>query len=437
MRKNNKEFIVLVVLAVIMIAVLFIKMPNDNAKGSTPKIDINSLSDNSTDDDIVELWKEDISYLAKNLKSKHKNLYHTISKSEFKKETNLLLEKIPDLNNIGRVIGLKSLVAKIGDGHTTVKENMNVRYFPLKFMMFENGIVVTNTTEEYKEILGTKLVQIGNEPVENIIEKMEDMISRDNEVQLLKGTLNYLINADFLYEYGYIKDIKGSKYVFHNSEGEKITLDLKSLSTQSNEKWVSIVSKYPKIADMSYIKNTNNPYWYEYLSQEKLLYFQYNVCMNNKERPINEFIDELSAFIEDKDVKKFVFDMRFNGGGDSRIIEPLIDELAKNKAINTKDNLYVVIGGDTFSSAILNTLSMKKETNATIIGSPTGGKPNHYGEIKTFRLPNTGITIQYSTKYFKHSEKDEDSIYPDIHIKYYLDDFINGIDPVMKEITKK
>jgi C-terminal processing protease CtpA/Prc len=122
--------------------------------------------------------------------------------------------------------------------------------------------------------------------------------------------------------------------------------------------------------------------------------------MNNKERPINEFIDELSAFIEDKDVEEFVFDMRFNGGGDSRIIEPLIDELAKNKAINTKDNLYVVIGSDTFSSAILNTLSMKKETNATIIGSPTGGKPNHYGEIKSFRLPNTGITIQYSTKYF-------------------------------------
>ncbi|GMQ62560.1 S41 family peptidase [Vallitalea maricola] len=437
MEKNNKEYIVLVVLAIIMIAVLFIKMPKDNAEGSIPKIDINSLSDNGNYEDIIELWRQDISYLAKNLKSRHKNLYHTISKNELGKETNLLLEKIPDLNNIGRVIGIKRLVAKIGDGHTTVIENMNVRYFPLKFMIFEDGIVVTNTTQEYKEILGTKLIQIGNEPVENIIDKMGDMISRDNDVQLLKGTLNYLINADFLYEYGYIKDIKESKYVFQNSEGEKITLDLKSLSTQSNNKWVSIVSKYPKIADMIYIKNTNNPYWYEYLSEEKLIYFQYNVCMNNKEKPINEFIDELSAFIEDKEVEKFVFDMRFNGGGDSRIIEPLIDKLAKNKAINTKDNLYVVIGSDTFSSAILNTLSMKKETNATLIGSPTGGKPNHYGEIKTFKLPNTGITIQYSTKYFKHSNNDEDSIYPDINIKYYLDDFINGVDPVMNKIMKK
>ncbi|WP_159433538.1 hypothetical protein [Proteiniborus sp. DW1] len=39
-----------------------------------------------------------------------------------------------------------------------------------------------------------------------------------------------------------------------------------------------------------------------------------------------------------------------------------------------------------------------------------------------------------STKYFQHRDVDTDSIYPDIEVENTFEDYINGIDPVMKKI---
>jgi C-terminal processing protease CtpA/Prc len=96
--------------------------------------------------------------------------------------------------------------------------------------------------------------------------------------------------------------------------------------------------------------------------------------------------------------------------------------------------VFAIIGKKTGSSAILNSMQLKRELGAIFIGKPTGGKPNHYGDVKYFGLPNSEISIQYSTKYFKVSEKNQLSIIPDIRVKDVSKDYFAGKDPVMKTI---
>ena len=72
-------------------------------------------------------------------------------------------------------------------------------------------------------------------------------------------------------------------------------------------------------------------------------------------------------------IKKVIFDMRHNGGGSSAQGTALIKAIAKKKNINQKGTLFVVIGRQTFSSAIINTVDFKKHTQATILGEPTAG----------------------------------------------------------------
>jgi hypothetical protein len=127
--------------------------------------------------------------------------------------------------------------------------------------------------------------------------------------------------------------------------------------------------------------------------------------------------------------------MRLNGGGNSLIAEPLIEGIKQRPAINSKGHLFVVIGGKTFSSAILNALKFKNETEAIFVGEPTGGKPNHFGEIKLFVLPRSWIVVSYSTKYFKHSPEDTPSLYPDIDVGVSFSDFMECRDPVYEAIT--
>jgi C-terminal processing protease CtpA/Prc len=136
-------------------------------------------------------------------------------------------------------------------------------------------------------------------------------------------------------------------------------------------------------------------------------------------------------------VDKLVIDLRNNSGGNSGIMDPLIDELAQNKKINKEGSLFVIIGRQTFSSAILNAIDLKNKTKAILVGEPTGGKPNHFGEIKTLKLPNTHSVVTYSTKYFTHATEDTPSLMPDILIELYFRDYLGKQDPFLEAVWGK
>lgn len=382
-------------------------------------------------------WQKDIHYLSKELEAKHKNMYHTISKKEFKAQKEKLIKALPQLTEMEKIIGLKSLVAKIEDGHTAVYDNTLIHLFPFKVMTFEEGIYIINAPEAYADLIGTRIKQIGNLPVDDIIMTLSDMVSRDNAIQRMSNATNNLFIAEYLKAYGIISDINQADMVFETIEGQEKTVTIESTMDLNKLKWTSIGMHYKDISNMLYVKNTRASYWFEYLSKEKIIYFQYNQCFSNEDNPIDDFIERLLKFIHENEVEKFIFDMRHNSGGNSMLIEPLIKALAKNERINQQGKLYVVIGKRTFSSAVLNALTLQKQTEAILIGKPSGGRPNHYGEVKNFTLPYLGYEVTYSTKYFRYSDKDTDSIYPDIEITYTFNDFIHGIDPVLQTILEQ
>jgi hypothetical protein len=84
-----------------------------------------------------------------------------------------------------------------------------------------------------------------------------------------------------------------------------------------------------------------------------------------------------------------------------------------------------------FSSGVLNTYEMKQKFNATLVGQPTGQGVNHFGETKTFKLPNSKIKIKYSSKFFQLIDDTANSIKPDIVIEPTIDDYLTGNDPVI------
>ena len=96
-----------------------------------------------------------------------------------------------------------------------------------------------------------------------------------------------------------------------------------------------------------------------------------------------------------------------------------------------------MIGRRTFSSAILNAIDLKKQTPAIFAGEPTGGKPNHYGEVQMFRLPQSGLMVTYSVKYFRVIEDDPDSLVPDLLIEPRISDYLNKADPVLETVLRK
>jgi hypothetical protein len=96
----------------------------------------------------------------------------------------------------------------------------------------------------------------------------------------------------------------------------------------------------------------------------------------------------------------------------------------------------VVVGRKTFSSAIINTMDFLTNSDALSVGEETGGKPNHFGEVKRFVLPESKLVVNYSTKYFTLVEKDTPSILPDLPAPISFEQYMRGTDPALQAIRK-
>ena len=69
-----------------------------------------------------------------------------------------------------------------------------------------------------------------------------------------------------------------------------------------------------------------------------------------------------------------------------------------------------------------------------IIGEATRGKPNAFGEVGTFRLPNSQLTVTYSKKFFTTMPGDPLSLFPEWFVELSSSDYLNGRDRAMEAI---
>lgn len=179
---------------------------------------------------------------------------------------------------------------------------------------------------------------------------------------------------------------------------------------------------------LSKIKKGN--YWKSYDARTGTLYFNFNNCQEDDAHPFAAFNDALFALIGQKKPKRLVIDLRDNSGGNSGVLTPFIDSI-KSSYLNTKGKLFVLIGKQTFSSALMNAIDFKRNTNATLLGEATSGTVNHYGEVRGFRLPHTKIVIGYSTHYWENWKGHDGPLMPDVAISYSVKNYAKGIDEAL------
>jgi len=163
------------------------------------------------------------------------------------------------------------------------------------------------------------------------------------------------------------------------------------------------------------------------------MYFNYSSCRDRMDITLSDFCRNLMDFVCGNDIRKVIIDLRNNLGGNSDLLEPFINELASNDTLNTRGGIFVIIGRDTFSSALLNAYALKNRTAALFVGEATGGKPNCYGEVEYFVLKNSGLKIRYATVYYKVIEDDRQlSLYPEIVCKVTFADYLGSWDPCVE-----
>jgi hypothetical protein len=185
-----------------------------------------------------------------------------------------------------------------------------------------------------------------------------------------------------------------------------------------------------------YLRNCDTPYWFEYLPQDAVVYFQFNAVCDQVPEPITAFCRRLFAFIDGHQVSKLIIDLRWNGGGDTALVRPLLHHLIGCTRINQRGCLYVIIGRGTFSAAQNAATMIERETDAIFVGEPTGSRPNFVGEVALFTLPFSKTRVNVSDVYWQTSwpEDDRPWIAPDLYAPPSFKTFSRNRDPAMEAI---
>jgi len=370
-------------------------------------------------------WDEDVYFFSENIKEKHVDLFFNISESEFDKDIETLRNNTASNSETKTIIELLKILSKVGDSHTQMQYSSKLTSLPFSTKWLDDGIFLTEVDINNEQHLGSRIIGINDTPIEDVIDNFRKVISYENESNYKNQFIEYMKYIDFYNDFG-ISD-SSNEIAINLDNG--ISYNVASDATQT----LSIQSNNPPL----FLKDTQTFYWFEELKEDKIMYIQYNLCRERDDLSFQSFTDQIVSRIENNDhIEKLVIDLRHNGGGNSSIIRPLISEI-KNYIYNNRfqtNDIYVIIGRKTFSSAVLNTTELKDLYQVVVIGEPTGGKPNHHGEVLNFRLPNSLLNVSYSTKYFKFSPTDDDAIYPDVSIEYNSDDLLNEIDPILEKI---
>jgi hypothetical protein len=303
--------------------------------------------------------------------------------------------------------------------------------YPIEFNWFSDGLFVIATVKGYEPSLKARVVMIGDTDIETIYRAVSTIIPHENESRVREQSLRVMRMPRILEGLGLVTKGGSQRLTFETAQGRRLVLDVKAVPWNGwrGVQWVLAVDRNDPGLPVSRQKRKGY-YWYEYLEPSRTLYCQYHRCREDKGRPMIAFTRELLTFLDSHEVDRFILDLRKNGGGHSPLLEPLISGLSKSK-VNRRGKLFCLIGRKTFSSAVVNAVTLKRDTEAILVGAPTSGKPYHPGQVATMRLPYSQLRIQYSTKYCGDSPSDAPTLVPDVPIEVSSTDYFSGKDPVL------
>lgn len=396
-----------------------------------------------------EQWMEDINYLEKYLAAWHINIYHTITKEEYEKEFNNLKKEVPKLNDMEIKMKLAKIVASVGDAHTEVDLGLTKedKFYPLSVYWFGKELKVLYIDKQYKSVIGNDLIAINNIPISEAFTRINTLIPHENEQWLKYRNVSCIQMPDVLKFLNIVKEDK-AVFTFSDDKGNitKLNLTPKVIKKEN----IVYAKDLTPIKPVRYQHDDSNYYdnlfWYKYIPEDKIMYFQYNQCIDKdyamehgykdyeKYPDFNKFMDELLKELQEKQIDKFIIDLRNNTGGDDGLMNKFVGKICSDKKINKRGKIFVIAGRGTISSGVLACLSLKNFTKAIFCGEPTGGNVNCYGETGRITLPNSKIQVLYSSKYFKDSADYKEGFTPDIPVEQSFNNYINGIDDAYEAI---
>lgn len=390
-------------------------------------------------------WRFDLDYLLRRGERIHYDLYGRVSRIELQVEFEDLKTRVGALEDHEIVAGIMKILGMLGDGHSVVLGYEDgrpaLRAFPIDMYLFSDGFYVRGAREEYRSIVGGKVLRVGRLSAEEALRAVRPYCSVDNGMGVKSWSAYLLKVPEVLHAQRIIEDPLQAAYVIETATGETVTVQLAAEDAphmhagpfRSDFVYAhQLAGGTPPL----YLRNLDEAHWFEHLPGRKMVFAAYNVVGPDGDETVAQFAERLFAFINANAVDYLVLDLRHNGGGNNTLNRPLVHGVVRCDRINRKGHFFVITGRRTFSAAMNAAVELERNTEAIFVGEPTGSSPNFVGEVSPTTLPCSGLRVSLSSLYWQGSLPNDHRtwIAPSIPAPLSVRDFRDNRDPAMEAI---
>ena len=382
---------------------------------------------------------KDVRELGAQLETIHPNLFRNIPKRRFHSEVNALARRAPSLDPNQLLVGLMRIAALPGDrnGHTGLfplhPHRRELHLYPLRLYDFVDGVYVVDDAGG-SSLTGLKVIEVAGLPVEQVLARVRPLVPHDNESSLRALAPHYALVAEVLAGLGVITGVGPVEFTFERTSGERVEEALTPIAGSAYAAEFADPlhghnpSVLPQRARPLYLAGAGRELYVRKLAGGRVLYVGYNSALAST----FEFASVLERLARSHAVRGVVVDVRLNGGGNNQSYRSLYSVLASQQ-INRPGRLYLLVGRATFSAAGNFAAEIDRYTRAVLVGEPTGGGVNQYGDATTITLPATGWEVHVATSYVVRGTPNDRrlAIVPSRRVDLRAAEFLAGRDPVL------
>ena len=381
-------------------------------------------------------WREDLAHLVDRMNEIHPDLYHTVSRPVFEQARARLDSEIPSLSDdqiFVEFLRLVALPATQRDGHMALSffEGTGFQIVPIQLYRFSDGVFVVDASPANSQVLGMKLLGIGEFTLEEVNRLIDPLIPRDNENSLIAFRNLVYITPEILEVLGIIEDAEAPMYRF---ESGPVVLSSVSPSQYGLE---SIYNLPTPSNPPLYLTRRNQNFWLEHLQTDGILYMRLNAVQpTSGSEDLDEFGQRVLALMDGGEIERVILDLRQNNGGNNQLIPGILDFLTDDR-INQAGRLFVFTDRNTFSAAGNLVAAIGSETSAQFVGVSPGGSGSQYGDAERVDLPNSRFAAFIPSRHWIFGDSGAQPLmHPmDVTIEPTGKEFLDGADPLLALYT--
>lgn len=384
---------------------------------------------------------DDVRELGKSIATIHPDPFRSVSRQRFEAEVDALARRASSSSRNEQLVGLLRIIALLGprNGHTGLfpgdpGHSRPLNLYPIRLYQFTDGVFVVDAQDA--TLVRNRLVAVEGMPVARVLELVEPLTPSDNASNLRGLAPHFALTAEVLDGLGVTDGVGPATFTFERPSGERVDVELAAIpgpqyaAAFAEPHHGHNPSSLPYGSRPLYLAGGAKPLWARTLARGRAVYVGYNTVR----APTPAMLRKIERLVRAPSTRRVIVDVRLNGGGENTTYGALTS-LFGSPAVDRRGKLFLLVGRATFSAAANFAAEIDRDTRAVILGEPTGGGVETYGDTFPVLLPSVGWYVHIAARYHERKKGRNDrrlAVAPDVRIDLSSAQYFAGQDPVLE-----